>query len=165
MFSATAERERTRIIQRSKEGRRLAMRNGVKMGWAHRVMDGAAFQIDFAPAPASSEALGGGREHAPRCARFQREPQHHCPAALKRADVRNRLMAPALRGQLEFKSVFEITSYVALLINTGSLADHFHSAAFVQDRALNAIGKRSALAIENVSGPKIIPPNALSIKQ
>src|SRR5436190_8336706 len=32
MFSAMAERERERIIQRTKEGRRLAMRNGVKMG-------------------------------------------------------------------------------------------------------------------------------------
>jgi DNA invertase Pin-like site-specific DNA recombinase len=32
MFSAMAERERTRIIQRTKEGRRLAMRNGAKMG-------------------------------------------------------------------------------------------------------------------------------------
>jgi DNA invertase Pin-like site-specific DNA recombinase len=32
MFSAMAEHERTRIIQRTKEGRRLAMRNGVKMG-------------------------------------------------------------------------------------------------------------------------------------
>ena len=68
-------------------------------------------------------------------------------------------------GQLEFKSVFEITSYVALLINTGSLPDHFDSAAVIQDPALNAIGKESALAIENVSCPKIIPPNALSIKQ
>jgi DNA invertase Pin-like site-specific DNA recombinase len=32
MFSAMAERERTRIIERTREGRRLAMRNGVKMG-------------------------------------------------------------------------------------------------------------------------------------
>jgi len=32
MFSAMAERERERIIQRTKEGGRLAMRNGVKMG-------------------------------------------------------------------------------------------------------------------------------------
>ena len=32
MFSAMAERERARIIQRTKEGRRLAMHNGVKMG-------------------------------------------------------------------------------------------------------------------------------------
>ena len=32
LFSAMAERERERIIQRTKEGRRLAMRNGVKMG-------------------------------------------------------------------------------------------------------------------------------------
>jgi len=32
MFSAMAERERTRIIQRTAEGRRLAMCNGVKMG-------------------------------------------------------------------------------------------------------------------------------------
>jgi DNA invertase Pin-like site-specific DNA recombinase len=32
MFSAMAERERTRIIERTKEGRRLAIRNGVKMG-------------------------------------------------------------------------------------------------------------------------------------
>jgi DNA invertase Pin-like site-specific DNA recombinase len=77
-FSAMAERERERIIQRTKEGRRLAMRNGVKMG--------PPFQIDCAPAPASDEALGGGREHAPYCARFQREPQHLCPAALKPAD-------------------------------------------------------------------------------
>jgi hypothetical protein len=32
LFSAMAERERERVIQRTKEGRRLAMRNGVKMG-------------------------------------------------------------------------------------------------------------------------------------
>ena len=32
MFSAMAERERSRIIERTKEGRRLAIRNGVKMG-------------------------------------------------------------------------------------------------------------------------------------
>jgi DNA invertase Pin-like site-specific DNA recombinase len=32
MFSAMAERERSRIIERTREGRRLAMRNGVKMG-------------------------------------------------------------------------------------------------------------------------------------
>jgi DNA invertase Pin-like site-specific DNA recombinase len=32
MFSAMAERERSRIIARTREGRRLAMRNGVKMG-------------------------------------------------------------------------------------------------------------------------------------
>jgi DNA invertase Pin-like site-specific DNA recombinase len=32
MFSAMAERERVRIIERTREGRRLAMRNGVKMG-------------------------------------------------------------------------------------------------------------------------------------
>jgi DNA invertase Pin-like site-specific DNA recombinase len=32
MFSAMAERERARIIERTKEGLRLAMRNGVKMG-------------------------------------------------------------------------------------------------------------------------------------
>jgi DNA invertase Pin-like site-specific DNA recombinase len=32
MFSAMAERERARIVERTKEGRRLAMRNGVKMG-------------------------------------------------------------------------------------------------------------------------------------
>lgn len=32
MFSAMAERERTRIIERTREGRRLAMRNGAKMG-------------------------------------------------------------------------------------------------------------------------------------
>jgi len=32
MFSAMAERERSRIIERTKEGRRIAMRNGVKMG-------------------------------------------------------------------------------------------------------------------------------------
>jgi DNA invertase Pin-like site-specific DNA recombinase len=32
MFSAMAERERARIIERTREGRRLAMRNGVKMG-------------------------------------------------------------------------------------------------------------------------------------
>jgi DNA invertase Pin-like site-specific DNA recombinase len=32
MFSAMAERERARIAERTKEGRRLAIRNGVKMG-------------------------------------------------------------------------------------------------------------------------------------
>jgi DNA invertase Pin-like site-specific DNA recombinase len=32
MFSAMAERERARIIERTREGRRLAMRRGVKMG-------------------------------------------------------------------------------------------------------------------------------------
>jgi DNA invertase Pin-like site-specific DNA recombinase len=32
MFSAMAERERARIIQRTAEGRRIAIRNGVKMG-------------------------------------------------------------------------------------------------------------------------------------
>jgi DNA invertase Pin-like site-specific DNA recombinase len=32
MFSAMAERERTRIVERTREGRRLAMSNGVKMG-------------------------------------------------------------------------------------------------------------------------------------
>jgi DNA invertase Pin-like site-specific DNA recombinase len=32
MFSAMAERERVRIIERTREGRRLAMRKGVKMG-------------------------------------------------------------------------------------------------------------------------------------
>ena len=32
MFSAMAERERVRIIERTKEGRRIAMTNGVKMG-------------------------------------------------------------------------------------------------------------------------------------
>lgn len=32
MFSAMAERERARIVERTREGRRLAMSNGVKMG-------------------------------------------------------------------------------------------------------------------------------------
>jgi DNA invertase Pin-like site-specific DNA recombinase len=32
MFSAMAERERARIVERTREGRRLAMRSGVKMG-------------------------------------------------------------------------------------------------------------------------------------
>jgi DNA invertase Pin-like site-specific DNA recombinase len=32
MFSAMAERERSRIIERTREGRRIAMRKGVKMG-------------------------------------------------------------------------------------------------------------------------------------
>ena len=32
MFSAMAQRERVRIIERTKEGRRVAMTNGVKMG-------------------------------------------------------------------------------------------------------------------------------------
>jgi DNA invertase Pin-like site-specific DNA recombinase len=32
MFSAMTERERTRIVERTREGRRLAMSNGVKMG-------------------------------------------------------------------------------------------------------------------------------------
>ena len=32
MFSAMAERERARIVERTREGRRLAMRKGVKMG-------------------------------------------------------------------------------------------------------------------------------------
>jgi DNA invertase Pin-like site-specific DNA recombinase len=32
MFSAMAERERTRIIERTREGRRIAMHKGVKMG-------------------------------------------------------------------------------------------------------------------------------------
>jgi DNA invertase Pin-like site-specific DNA recombinase len=32
MFSAMAERERARIIERTREGRRLAIRRGVKMG-------------------------------------------------------------------------------------------------------------------------------------
>jgi len=32
MFSAMAERERARIVERTKEGRRIAMRNGIKMG-------------------------------------------------------------------------------------------------------------------------------------
>jgi DNA invertase Pin-like site-specific DNA recombinase len=32
MFSAMAERERMRIIQRTSDGRKLGMRNGVKMG-------------------------------------------------------------------------------------------------------------------------------------
>jgi DNA invertase Pin-like site-specific DNA recombinase len=32
MFSAMAERERTRMIERTREGRRIAMHKGVKMG-------------------------------------------------------------------------------------------------------------------------------------
>jgi len=32
MFSAMAERERLRIVARTREGRRIAMINGVKMG-------------------------------------------------------------------------------------------------------------------------------------
>jgi DNA-binding NarL/FixJ family response regulator len=37
--SYEAERERARIIQRTKEGRRLAMRNGVKMGPRFKLTD------------------------------------------------------------------------------------------------------------------------------
>ena len=39
MFSAMAERERLRIIARTREGRRLAMTNGVKMGPPFKLTD------------------------------------------------------------------------------------------------------------------------------
>jgi DNA invertase Pin-like site-specific DNA recombinase len=61
MFSAMAERERERIIRRTKEGRQRAMRNGVKMGPRFKLTEHqrglAAKRMAAGEAPAKSRAI------------------------------------------------------------------------------------------------------------
>jgi hypothetical protein len=71
MFSAMAERERTRIIERTREGRRIAMHRRVKMGPPFKLTE---HQRNF-----GSKAHGCGREYPADRARFQR---HDCTSAL-----------------------------------------------------------------------------------
>ena len=73
LFSAMAERERERIIQRTKEGRRVAMRNGVKMGPPFKL---TAHQRQLA---AKRLAAGESTRHVA----LQREPQHHCASTVR----------------------------------------------------------------------------------
>jgi DNA invertase Pin-like site-specific DNA recombinase len=79
MFSAMAERARVRIIERTKEGRRIAMTNGVKMG--------PPFKLTEHPRKFGGKADGSRGKYSADCARFQRQSQYDCPAAVRAFDA------------------------------------------------------------------------------
>jgi hypothetical protein len=77
MFSAMAEPEPLRIVARTREGRRIAMTNGVKMG--------PPFKLTEHQRTLAAKRMAAGRKYPADCARFQRQPQHNRPAAVTQA--------------------------------------------------------------------------------